>query len=118
EDGECIASAMQQALLHAAPNSVDAVFLHGPGTVLGDRAEKAAVLALFRDGLPNCYSTKWLFGHTLGASGVLSLLAALWQMQNGRGLEFPYAAEFENSVRPINTALINSAGFGGGACSV
>ncbi|MCB0352372.1 MAG: hypothetical protein KDD64_02570 [Bdellovibrionales bacterium] len=117
EAGECLHCAMKQALNRTPPHMVDGVLLHGPGTVVGDRAERQALMDIFGCELPPCYSSKWLFGHTLGASGLLSLAFALWMFQKGKLLNFPYETELEETVRPIHTVLINSAGFGGGASS-
>jgi len=120
KDGVAFAKAMQQALEQSEDKSpVDAVFLHAPGTQLGDASEMAAVKAVFGNNLPALYSTKWKTGHLFGASGPLSLAHALTTLKHQRIPEFPYAILPKRpAAGPIRKILINSAGFGGNAVSL
>lgn len=120
--GEGITQAMQAALQEAAlcTKDIDAVMMHAPGTKQGDSAELRAICDLFgEDSLPFLFSNKWLLGHTLGASGALSIGTAM-EMFSGSTPQFPYPTRIKEQ-KLTNTPshiLINSAGFGGIACSV
>ena len=61
------------ALQNTKLNQVDAIVMHAPGTIAGDQSELNAIKIVFGDELPNLVSTKFQTGHTLGASGGLSL---------------------------------------------
>ncbi|MEU1819311.1 beta-ketoacyl-[acyl-carrier-protein] synthase family protein [Streptomyces roseifaciens] len=78
-DGAQIRRAMTDALAAAGvpPESVGCVVPHGTGTRLNDVVESEALAAVF-DGRPQppLYSLKALIGHTAGAAGALSALAA------------------------------------------
>ncbi|MDM8519398.1 beta-ketoacyl-ACP synthase II [Anaerolineales bacterium HSG6] len=105
---------------------VDAIFAHGTSTPLGDTAETIAIKKVFGD---HAYhipvtSTKSQIGHTLGAAGAISALAAV--MGIGDNMICP-TINYEtpdpecdldyvpNEVRAcdINLALVNAFGFGG-----
>jgi 3-oxoacyl-[acyl-carrier-protein] synthase II len=67
------------------PADVDLVMLHGSGTELNDRAE-AEVLAGVFDGTepgPLLTAVKSMTGHTLGGSGLLSLVTAAQALRHG-----------------------------------
>ncbi|RAK69411.1 beta-ketoacyl synthase N-terminal-like domain-containing protein [Hymenobacter edaphi] len=123
-DGQHFQQAMRQALHLAGlvPTDLDLAVLHSPGTRAGDAAERAALAAVFGVDLPACTSNKWLLGHTLGASGALSLTWALDLLQR-RALPapLPFASWLnEHPARqPARRVLVNAAGFGGNAaCAV
>lgn len=120
-DGRHFQQAMRQALTLAArpPAAVDLVVLHSPGTRAGDAAERAALAAVFGPDLPACTSNKWLLGHTLGASGALSLAWALELLRGATVAALPFDSwinERPPSGRP-RRILLNAAGFGGNAAS-
>ena len=119
EDGECLYDSMKMALegFDGTP-PVDAIVLHAPGTVKGDRAELAAVQRLFGDHLPYLVSNKWKIGHTLGASGAFSLELAILMLQHQIRLPFPYAALPNTDPGELRTVMVNASGFGGNAASV
>ncbi|MBN8548026.1 MAG: hypothetical protein J0M12_01790 [Deltaproteobacteria bacterium] len=118
-EADCIEKTMREALKSAEVEQVDALILHAPGTIQGDEAELRAVRKVFSKSIPDLYSNKWVLGHTLGASGALSLELALLLLQ---GLE-PCNPPYPNSLgrrraRPVRRVLVNSAGFGGNAASL
>lgn len=112
---------MRQAI-HQLPlhdQSIDLVVTHTPGTRSGDRAELAAISTVFGDQLPALTTNKWLLGHTLGASGALSLQYALFLLHYQQ-IPLP---QYPNLVYPqkslkIRRIMINAAGFGGNAASL
>lgn len=123
---EAISKAVENARLK--PSDIEAVICHAPGTPKGDRAEWHALGEIFGDDIPRLYSTKWLTGHTYGASGLLSIELACLIAQGLIPSAPPflsYATPFAESCRRQGTHepstkrfLINSAGFGGNAISV
>ena len=100
------------------------VHAHGTGTPHNDPAEIAGLrAALSRDDLW-VSSTKAQTGHTLSASGVLGLIAAILAMERGlipptAGLEEPDPACLPahhlraTSKKRLDAALVNALGFGG-----
>jgi 3-oxoacyl-[acyl-carrier-protein] synthase II len=120
-DGQHFQQAMRQALHQANRTAaeVDAVVLHSPGTPAGDASERAALRTIFGEALPPLLSNKWLVGHTLGASGALSLDFALHVLETQRWPAAPFSTDLStDAARPIRRILINAAGFGGNAASV
>ncbi|GAB3237554.1 beta-ketoacyl synthase N-terminal-like domain-containing protein [Hymenobacter seoulensis] len=119
-DGQHFQQAIRQALQQAqcAPEAVDAVVLHSPGTPAGDAAERAALRAIFGEALPPLLSNKWLVGHTLGASAALSLDFALHVLETQQWPAQPFATDLAQSpAAPVRRILVNAAGFGGNAAS-
>jgi 3-oxoacyl-[acyl-carrier-protein] synthase II len=85
-EGAGAARSMRMALRDAGLNhdQIDYVNAHGTSTPLGDKAEVAAVLALFGDharksagGKLLMSSTKSMHGHCLGASGAVETIACI-----------------------------------------
>ncbi len=117
--GEGLAQSMRMALREAELDSVDVIVCHAPGTRLGDAVEIQAIEQIFGKNIPWLTSNKWKIGHTLGASGALSLEMALLMIQHNRVIEIPYlAASFGKRPKHIETVLVNAAGFGGNAVSI
>lgn len=113
------AQAMQRALQEARLEIVDAIVCHAPGTRLGDVVEFEAIEEVFGKNIPRLTSNKWKIGHTLGASGGLSLELALLMLQYNQVPEIPYlAASYGNNPERIRTVMVNAAGFGGNAVSI
>ncbi len=126
-----IAAAVREAHRRAGVGSadIDLVMLHGTGTPLNDEAESAALGSVFAGVEPSPYMTaiKSMTGHTAGASGLHSLVAAVDVMRRGSvpptvGLDDPVesVAGFRlvrgQAVRPdeeLRIAQIDSFGFGG-----
>jgi 3-oxoacyl-(acyl-carrier-protein) synthase len=101
--------------------SVDLVVAHAPGTSQGDSAEVAAARSVWGNQPPQLYSSKWLTGHTLGASGALSSVLAVGVLQKGGVLSTPYSPPLHTPVRgstPAQVVMVNGVGFGGVAASV
>jgi len=123
-DEKQIARCMLTALADGgiAPEEVDYISAHATGTVVGDRAEAAAIAEIFGDKVP-VSSLKGHLGHTLGASGALELGAVAGMMADGlvlptrnlqnvsdcAGIWLPQ----EPLKREINCFLKNSVAFGG-----
>ncbi|MBD1397191.1 beta-ketoacyl-ACP reductase [Pontibacter sp. JH31] len=112
---------MRQAIrqLPQQDQSIDLIITHTPGTRSGDKAELAAINAVFGGQTPALSTNKWLVGHTLGASGALSLQYALILLRYQQ-LQFPkypllVVDQYPTSLRRI---MINAAGFGGNAASL
>jgi 3-oxoacyl-[acyl-carrier-protein] synthase II len=80
------AAAMRAALRVAGadPQEVDAINAHGTGTQANDRAETAAIRAVFgarAEHIP-ISATKAMHGHLLGAAGALECVLSLLAMQH------------------------------------
>jgi 3-oxoacyl-(acyl-carrier-protein) synthase len=119
EEGECLYDSMRMALEGlGGVKEVDAIILHAPGTLKGDRSELTAVRRLFAGRLPYLLSNKWKIGHTLGASGALSLELAILMLHHQISLPFPYPVLLDTNPREIKTVMVNASGFGGNAASV
>ena len=103
----------------AGLSNVDVLIMHAPGTNQGDQSELKAVNEILGEGTTHIISTKHQSGHTLGASGVVSLDLAVEMLQRGEVVSFPYETEIcqKNDLTP-NTILINAVGFGGNAVRI
>jgi 3-oxoacyl-(acyl-carrier-protein) synthase len=116
-DGEGIQFAMRMALQEADLETVDAIVTHSPGTQRGDLAEWRAIDAVFGGSIPLLTNNKWKIGHTLGASGGLSLDLALLMLQEGVFFPVPYFLQRKQAEK-ITSVMVNAMGFGGNAISV
>lgn len=121
-DGQHFQQAMRQALQLAnrSVTDVDLLVLHSPGTAAGDAAERAALTHVFGTDIPACTSNKWQIGHTLGASGALSLALALQVLsQQVQPAALPFASWLNARPAPrrVRRVMVNAAGFGGNAAS-
>ncbi len=109
-----------------SPDEVSAIFAHGTSTPLGDIAETVAIKKVFGE---RAYQipvtgTKSQVGHTLGAAGAISALAAVKTIEEGIicptiNLQTPdpecdldYVPNQARS-HEVKVALINAFGFGG-----
>lgn len=117
-DGKALQRAMRQALEEYGRDTVDVVVCHAPGTRKGDAAEQRAVRSVFGGKLPVLTGNKWKLGHTLGASGGLSLEMALLMLEHDQVFSIPFLAGKENPVKGIESIMINAMGFGGNAVSI
>ena len=81
-EATCFQRSMKMALGDLSPGSVDAIVMHAPGTLQGDLSEFKAVQKVFGSELPLLTTNKWKTGHTLGASGLLSLEMAILMLQH------------------------------------
>ena len=126
--GEGAARAMQRALRDAdlEPEQVDHVVAHGTSTPLNDATETKAIRLAFGDHADHLAvsSNKSMIGHTLGAAGAMSALAAVLAIRDGT---IPPTINYEaadpacdldyvpNTARqaPVGVAIVNGFGFGG-----
>ena len=75
----CIRAALTDAQLKA--QQVDYINAHATGTLMGDVSEALAIKDVFADTVP-VSSLKGYFGHTLGASGVLEMIASFGMLRD------------------------------------
>jgi 3-oxoacyl-[acyl-carrier-protein] synthase II len=116
--------AMRQAGL--APDEIDYVVAHGTSTPLNDVTETRAIKAAFGE---QAYripvsSPKSMVGHTLGAAGALSAIAAVGAIRDGwipptinyhepdPECDLDYVPNVKRQSK-VETAMINGFGFGG-----
>ena len=124
---QAMTAALEDGGLTAA--DIDYVNAHGTGTEANDAAESRSVRRLFGDTTP-VSSTKSFFGHTLGASGVLELIASLLLAGDGvvpHGLrmdavregcaQLDYVRNVPRKGRP-GVIMVNNFGFGGNNSSL
>jgi 3-oxoacyl-[acyl-carrier-protein] synthase II len=126
--GDGAARAMTRALRDAdtQPDEVDYVVAHGTSTPLNDATETRAIRTAFGDHADRLAvsSNKSMIGHTLGAAGAMSAIAAVLAIRDG---VMPPTINYEtpdpacdldyipNEARraTVNVAIINGFGFGG-----
>jgi len=126
--GEGAVRAMRGALESAGvgPEEVDVIFAHGTSTPLNDKVETQAIKKVFGKHAQRLAvtATKSMVGHTLGASGAISALAAVQCLHEGIipptinnttpdpdcDLDYVPNAARKQSVR---IAMVNAFGFGG-----
>lgn len=114
---KAVVSAMQKADLH--PRDIDFISVHGSGTKKGDLSEQKAYIEIFGKHLPPLLISKWATGHTLGASGLLSLGFTLKAFETQSIPAPPYEAYRGNDLnKELKTALVTGLGFGGGASAI
>ncbi|MFO7178474.1 MAG: beta-ketoacyl synthase N-terminal-like domain-containing protein [Pseudomonadota bacterium] len=116
-EGDGLACAMRAALA-GHTDGIDAVVVHAPGTVQGDRAELAAIDTVLGASEVALCSSKWQTGHTLGASGAFGIELALHLLSGGTVATPPYASHLRAPTRSVRRVVVNSAGFGGATASV
>ncbi len=129
-DGSEGARAMEAAIGKAGIRAEDilAVKTHGTGSQNNDLAEGRALSRVFKDKVPPFVSLKRYFGHTLGASGALELVAFVDCLQNGfvpsspgfttLDPELNLAPLVNNHPSASGCYLFNSFGFGGNMVSL
>ena len=120
--------AMQRALADSGvePEQVGYVVAHGTGTPLNDATETRAIRTAFGDHADRLAvsSNKSMVGHTLGAAGAISALAAVASIRDGLipptiNYETPDPAcdlDYVPNVarkQDLEVAIINGFGFGG-----
>ena len=116
-NADCFQKSMTMAIGSVKPDAIDIVVMHAPGTLKGDISEHNAIKQLFKDKIPALTSNKWKIGHTLGASGGLSLEFAIHMLQHQKFIEIPFlkGQKHPNKIKKI---LVNAVGFGGNAVSL
>jgi len=122
-------SAMAAALARARLSAVeiDGIVLHGTATVLNDQVEDLAIDGLFGRRVPLCSMKGWT-GHTLGAAGMMNMLAARSALEgqfipgtlNTRTVDpqFHGNVVLDNHAARVDRVLVNAFGFGGSNCSL
>ncbi len=126
--GSGAARAMQRALRDAgvAGEEVDYVVAHGTSTPLNDATETKAIHAAFGDHAAKLAisSNKSMIGHTLGAAGAMSALAAVLAIRDGvipptinysspdPACDLDYVPNEARRQR-VDVAIVNGFGFGG-----
>jgi 3-oxoacyl-[acyl-carrier-protein] synthase II len=133
ENGDGVRRVMELALADASISASDIAYLnaHATSTLLGDRAEAAAICRTFRDHARELAvsSTKSMTGHLLGGAGSLeagfTVLALRDQIApptiNLESPDIDYGLNFVRmTARPLSMrhAMTNSFGFGGGNASL
>lgn len=116
-DAVCFQRSMAMALGKTAPNEVDAVVMHAPGTIKGDLSEVAAIKKIFGKDMPALTTNKWKVGHSFGASGMLSLELAVLMLLHQEFIRVPYV-KYDAMPKQIKKVMVNAVGFGGNAVSV
>jgi 3-oxoacyl-(acyl-carrier-protein) synthase len=104
----------------------DCIFAHGTSTELNDVTETRAIKQVFGQYAYKVpvTATKSMLGHTLGAAGAMSALAAVLSIRDGivpptTNLETPDPEcdlDYVPNVarrQPVRAAMINGFGFGG-----
>jgi 3-oxoacyl-[acyl-carrier-protein] synthase II len=120
--------AMQRALRDARmePEQVDLVVAHGTSTPLNDATETKAIRAAFGPHADRLAvsSNKSMVGHTLGAAGAISALAAVLAIRDGvipptinqetpdPACDLDYVPNAPRNA-DVGVAIINGFGFGG-----
>jgi 3-oxoacyl-(acyl-carrier-protein) synthase len=105
------------ALGHMDPQKIDLIVTHAPGTIKGDLSEVRAIQKVFGPNVPALTSNKWIIGHTLGASGAMSLEMAILMLQEQKFIGVPFLQEQAVPSR-IEKIMVNAVGFGGNAVSI
>ena len=113
-NGTCFQESMKMAM--QSHEDIDIIITHTPGTVKGDMAEINAIKAVFGSEVPALTTNKWKIGHTLGASGMLSVEMGLLMLQHQEFISVPYLPT--KTPKKIEKILVNAVGFGGNAVSV
>jgi 3-oxoacyl-[acyl-carrier-protein] synthase II len=120
--------AMQRAVrdAHLEPEQVQAIVAHGTSTPLNDATETRAIRAAFGDHADRMAvtSNKSMVGHTLGAAGAISALAAVLAIRDGilpptinqetpdPDCDLDYVPN-RGRRGELDTVLVNGFGFGG-----
>ncbi len=116
-DARCFQDSMRMALGEIPPQEIDLIVTHAPGTVKGDRSECLAIEKVFGPDGPTLTSNKWIIGHSLGASGAMSLEMAVLMLQKQEFIGVPFL-EGQKKPSRIRRVMVNAVGFGGNAVSL
>ena len=115
-NGDCFQRSMSMALGHLKPEEIDVIVTHTPGTIKGDTSELEAIKKIFCNKIPVLTTNKWKIGHTLGASGILSLEMAILMLQQQKYIHVPYINN--ETPKRLKNIMVNAVGFGGNAVSI
>jgi len=67
--------------------------------------------------MPSLTTNKWKIGHTLGASGMLSIELAVLMLNHNQFVGLPFV-EHQKTPDKVRNVLVNAVGFGGNAVSI
>jgi 3-oxoacyl-(acyl-carrier-protein) synthase len=125
-DGSGLALAIQRALARAriAPDQIDYINAHGTGTPYNDAMESLALRLVFGGRVPPLSASKGLFGHTLGAAGIVETILCIAALQTRLLPGTPRLRERDPDTPPsllaqprpaakLDRVLKVSCGFGG-----
>jgi 3-oxoacyl-[acyl-carrier-protein] synthase II len=120
--------AMRRAVVdaHLEPEQVDYIVAHGTSTPLNDATETRAIRAAFGEHADRLAvsSNKSMIGHTLGAAGAMSGIAATLSIRDGLipptinqatpdpACDLDYVPNVARRA-PVGVAIVNGFGFGG-----
>lgn len=122
-------TAMQQAMnsSQCAADDIGYINLHGTATPTNDVIETQALKVVARKGTL-ASSTKGWTGHTLGAAGITGAVFALEALRTGtvpgtynlidHDDQLAFSVTKDTQQKKINTAMVNTFGFGGSNCSL
>lgn len=123
--GESLARAIR-ASAGALQSPPDLIVAHATATPANDATEDNVFRRLYPDGTPAITATKWSIGHTLGASGLMDVIAACETMRRGKPFPIATTSDIDPAFRgrylragtPVDGAatddlLVTSLGFGG-----
>lgn len=121
---DCMRMALEQAELTS--QEIDLIFPHATGTRANDTVEYEALQAVFGADLAETpiAAIKSMIGHTMGASGPMSLAAALGSLEHGYLYPLPNLRQLEEGIEidvathgrlrdQIDNIMINTFAFGG-----
>ena len=115
-NANCFQRSMTMALGETNPDEIDIIVTHTPGTIKGDLAEYNAIKEIFCNKIPALTTNKTKVGHSLGASGMLSIEMAILMLNHQKFIDIPYLDQ--PTPKKISKIMINAVGFGGNAVSV
>ena len=113
----CFQKSMKMAITNYSLEDIDAIIMHAPGTIQGDKTEFEAIKKVFGTNVPLLTSSKWKVGHSFATSGLLSIELAILMLQNQHFIETPFYQN-KNTTKKLRRILVNAVGFGGNAVSV
>ena len=113
----CFQKSMKMAITNYSLEDIDAIIMHAPGTIQGDKTEFEAIKKVFGTNVPLLTSNKWKVGHTFATSGLLSIELAIMMLQHQHFIETPFYQN-KNTTKKLRRILVNAVGFGGNAVSV
>ena len=116
-NADCFQKSMAMATEAVQLQDIDIIVMHAPGTIKGDASEYNAIKHVFKDNTPALTSNKWKIGHTLGASGGLSLELAILMLQRQQFISIPFLKDQKHPTN-LKKILVNAVGFGGNAVSL
>jgi 3-oxoacyl-[acyl-carrier-protein] synthase-1 len=125
--GAGLIQAVRSAMNEADAVNVDHISAHGTATLFNDEMEAQAFHTLGMQDVP-LMSAKGYWGHTLGAAGIVELIALINSMRTGQlfasmgyrdnGLTLPLNVVTHTQAAELNCCLKTSSGFGGSNSAV